>query len=120
MVDRQQEMESDFEVILLCGGTSNEREVSIASARAVEKAVRELGLPVQLRALAGDVLPDDLSRSRHLVMPLIHGRYGEDGQLSAELEARGLAYVGSGQAASSDMLPAPARLTTTSAQLKSS
>lgn len=100
MVDRQQEMERDFEVILLCGGTSNEREVSMASARAVEKAVRELGLRVHLRALAEDVLPDDLNPSRHLVMPLIHGRYGEDGQLSAELEARGLAYVGSGRAAS--------------------
>lgn len=47
----------------------------------------------------------DASGSRSLgkidvVFPVLHGPYGEDGQVQAELEAIGVAYVGNGVAAS--------------------
>jgi D-alanine-D-alanine ligase len=35
-----------------------------------------------------------------VVFPVLHGTWGEDGQLQAILEARGIAFVGSGSAAS--------------------
>ena len=50
-----------------------------------------------------DVGPDDLSAldvPADVVFPVLHGRFGEDGQLQAILEHRGLCYVGSDSAAS--------------------
>jgi D-alanine-D-alanine ligase len=45
-------------------------------------------------------LPEWLDASRHLVIPVIHGDYGEDGTVQAELDARGVAYAGCEAAAS--------------------
>jgi D-alanine-D-alanine ligase len=50
-----------------------------------------------------DVGPDDLSAldtPADVVFPVLHGRFGEDGQLQGILERRGLSYVGSDSAAS--------------------
>jgi D-alanine-D-alanine ligase len=45
-------------------------------------------------AVAGSKLPIDV------IFPVLHGTYGEDGQLQKELAQVGIAYVGSGTAAS--------------------
>jgi len=87
-------------IAVICGGKGSEREVSIASGKAIESAFQERGLPCERYTLAENRLPDGLDAQRHLVLPIIHGTYGEDGQLSSELEAGGFAYVGSGPAAS--------------------
>jgi D-alanine-D-alanine ligase len=45
-----------------------------------------------------DIGPDDLAALDHpadVVFPVLHGPFGEDGQLQAILEARGLRYIGS-------------------------
>jgi len=65
----------------------------------VAAAVRALGHTV----LEADIGPDDLSALDEpvdIVFPVLHGRFGEDGQLQAILEQRGLCFVGSGSAAS--------------------
>lgn len=62
-------------------------------------ACRRLGCLVT----EADVAPDDLSALEipaDVVFPVLHGRFGEDGQLQAILEQRGLPYVGSDSAAS--------------------
>jgi D-alanine-D-alanine ligase len=87
-------------VAVLCGGAGSEREVSLVSGRAVESAVLKMGLPCDLFSLEENRLPDELDPAHHLVLPIIHGTYGEDGRLSAELDAGGFAYGGCGQAAS--------------------
>jgi D-alanine-D-alanine ligase len=39
-------------------------------------------------------LPEWLDAARQVVIPVIHGDYGEDGTVQAELDARGVAYAG--------------------------
>lgn len=87
-------------VAVLCGGNSTEREVSLVSGRAVAQALAGMGIPHQLLELPENRLPDGLDASRHVVLPLIHGTYGEDGRLSAELDQAGIPYGGCDQAAS--------------------
>lgn len=87
---------SGFQVVVLCGGRSAEREVSLRSGAAVAKA-----LPgSRLEVLEADALPAWLDPLRHVVLPMLHGGWGEGGGLQAELESRGIAFAGSGSVAS--------------------
>jgi D-alanine-D-alanine ligase len=52
---------------------------------------------------ASDVSPEDLSGLDHpsdVIFPVLHGQFGESGELQEILERRGLGFVGSGSAAS--------------------
>jgi D-alanine-D-alanine ligase len=78
------------EIVVLCGGLSSEREVSLRSGQAVSSV-----LPgSRLIALETDALPDWLDGAKHVVLPVLHGGWGEDGRAQAELEARGIAFAG--------------------------
>jgi D-alanine-D-alanine ligase len=92
MVDR-------FEIVVLYGGESGERKVSLQSAA---RTIRELEKQFPLRSIRLDSneLPKDLTRGKDLIFPLIHGEFGEDGRLQALLENEGYAFVGSGSQAS--------------------
>ena len=86
-------------VTVLRGGPSAERDVSLSSGAAVAAACRRLGCTVT----EGDVSPDDLGAldvPADVIFPVLHGEFGEDGQLQAILEQRGLCYVGSDAASS--------------------
>lgn len=78
------------QVVILCGAVSLEREVSLRSGRAVAKVLPD----AQLVELDKNEVPSWLNASQHVVFPVIHGDYGEDGRVQAELEARGIAYAG--------------------------
>ena len=89
-------MSSAPEIVVLCGGLSSEREVSLRSGRAVAAV-----LPgARLVELAAECLPDWLDAAKHVVLPVLHGGWGEDGRAQAELEANGLAFAGCSSAAS--------------------
>lgn len=89
-------MSDERAIVVLCGAVSPEREVSLRSGRAAAGA-----LPgSRLVELERNALPDWLDGARHVVLPLIHGDYGEDGQVQAELDARGIAFAGCTAAAS--------------------
>ena len=82
---------------LLCGGHSAEREISIAGAREVERALDPGRYHIMRYDPATDL--DRLIRDRsHLDVAfiLLHGRYGEDGTIQGLLELIGLPYQGSG------------------------
>lgn len=87
-------------ITLLAGGISAEREVSLHTGAQIAAALRQAGHKV----FESDIGPDNLAGLDHkpvgLVFPALHGVFGEDGQLQAILEQRGLAYVGSTAAAS--------------------
>jgi D-alanine-D-alanine ligase len=88
-----------LDITVLAGGPGAEREVSLSSGRAVCDALRRLGHRVELC----DIEPTELSvldRPADFVFIALHGEFGEDGALQAELDARGLRYSGSGAAAS--------------------
>ena len=86
-------------IVVLSGGLGPEREVSLNSGRAVHQALLRLGHTAVLK----DIRPDDLSALREpadFVFIALHGEFGEDGTLQAELDNRGLPYCGSGALAS--------------------
>ncbi len=83
-------MSLSLQPVVLCGAVSPEREVSLRSGRAVAGAL----LGCRLVELDRNELPEWLAAARHLVIPVIHGDYGEDGTVQAELDARGVAYAG--------------------------
>ncbi len=102
------------EVVVLHGGRGGEREISLASGKAVIEALEEGGevgrvLPVEIAAdgrwsvdgvllsapIAVQALPP-----RALYFLALHGGAGEDGRMQAFLELSGRRYTGSGPLAS--------------------
>jgi D-alanine-D-alanine ligase len=86
-------------VTVLYGGPSAEREVSLVSGKAVIEGLRSAGHEV----FGSDVSPTDLSGLDHpadVIFPVLHGQFGESGELQEILEQRSLALVGSGSKAS--------------------
>ncbi len=88
-------------VIVLAGGTTAEREVSLRSGRRVAAALREAG--GALEVLEADMDTSLLGLLSEVagtcVLPLLHGRAGEDGVVADLLESAGLPFVGSSAAA---------------------
>jgi D-alanine-D-alanine ligase len=88
-----------MKVTVLFGGPSTERDVSLVSGQAVIDALRSMGHEV----FASDVSPGDLSgldRPADVIFPVLHGSFGENGELQEILEERGLPFVGSSSKAS--------------------
>lgn len=86
-------------VTVLYGGPSAEREVSLVSGKAVIEGLRSMGHEV----FGSDVSPSDLAgldRPADVIFPVLHGQFGESGELQEILEQRGLPFVGSGSRAS--------------------
>lgn len=83
---------------VLMGGPGSEREVSLRSGAAVANALRQGGYRVtEVEVRGADFsLPQDTG----LCVLMIHGTFGEDGQIQAILDARGIPYTGEGEVAS--------------------
>ncbi len=81
-------------IAVLMGGPGSERQVSLASGQAVLKALQAAGCRAEGVDVAGPdfVLPEGTG----LAYNVIHGTFGEDGQLQAILEERGIPYTGAG------------------------
>lgn len=86
-------------IVILCGGQSGERDVSLHSAEPVFEALKRM-YPTQLLRLDVNGLPTELNPETDLIFPLIHGDFGEDGRLQALLEEKKFTYVGSDAKAS--------------------
>ena len=83
-------------VAVIMGGTSVEREVSLVSGCAVEKALASLGYAVTLID-ADHSLPARLAQCRpDVVFNALHGRIGEDGCVQGLFEVLGIPYTHSG------------------------
>jgi D-alanine-D-alanine ligase len=82
-------------VVVLAGGLSHERDVSLRSGRRVAEALRETGVEVQVHDVDADLLRLLRDDPPDCVVPLLHGETGEDGAVREVLELVGLPYVGS-------------------------
>lgn len=87
-------MLSGTKIAVLMGGPGSEREVSIASGKAVVQALQSLGLHATGVDVTSTVI--SLPIGTDLAFNVIHGTFGEDGQLQSQLEAQGVAYTGAG------------------------
>ena len=90
------------QVVVLMGGQSGEREVSLRSGAAVVQALRGLGYEVCSIDAAQDVLSElrAMSGEADVVFNALHGRYGEDGCIQGVCEVLGIPYTHSGVLAS--------------------
>jgi D-alanine-D-alanine ligase len=86
-------------VLVLAGGLSHERDVSLRSGRRVAEALRDAGCTVTLRDVDSALLPRLRSGDIDVVWPLLHGATGEDGALREVLDLTGVPYVGATAAA---------------------
>ena len=90
-----------IKVALLSGGSSGEREISLASGRGACSALREAGFTVDcLDPASKDDLKKLIEGSYDVAFLCLHGRKGEDGVVQGFLELIGLPYTGSGVLAS--------------------
>ncbi len=81
-------------IAVLMGGPGSERKVSEKTAEGVAEAIKSLGAEVVLIDVTG---PDfEVPADVFIAVNMIHGTFGEDGQLQAILEARGIKYTGAG------------------------
>jgi D-alanine-D-alanine ligase len=83
-------------VMILAGGLSHERDVSIRSGRRVAEALRAVGIQTAVHDLDATLLDTLRADPPACVIPLVHGASGEDGSLREVLAALGLPFVGSG------------------------
>jgi D-alanine-D-alanine ligase len=88
-------------VLLIAGGWSSEREVSLSGARQIEAALKRLGHRVTFFdpsfEFAG-LIP--AARAQDFAFLNLHGQPGEDGLIQALLERAGCPYQGSGPTSS--------------------
>lgn len=81
-------------VAVLMGGPGAEREVSLRSGAAVSRALAACGAIVSEVDVTG---PDfALPEGVELAYNMIHGTFGEDGQIQSVLGSRGVPYTGEG------------------------
>jgi len=81
-------------IVVLCGGISPEREVSLASGKNVFEALSKF-YETEKIILEENRIPENLDSEKYIVFPAMHGDYGENGLLQEELSERGFSYAGS-------------------------
>ncbi len=91
-----------MKVLVLMGGDSSEREVSLDSGRAVAEGLRRAGHEAEAVDIPRVAAVLDMPRLKEVdvVFPTLHGGQGEDGHLQAALDLLGVPYALSGHAAS--------------------
>lgn len=82
-------------VLVLAGGISHERDVSLRSGRRVADSLAEHGITVELRDPDASLLSYLRTTRPDVVWPALHGASGEDGALRGLLDFIGIPYVGS-------------------------
>jgi D-alanine-D-alanine ligase len=82
-------------VVVLAGGISHERDVSLRSGRRVADSLAQHGIAVELRDPDASLLAYLAETRPDVVWPALHGASGEDGALRGLLDFIGIPYVGS-------------------------
>ncbi len=82
-------------VVVLAGGLSPEREVSLRSGRRVCDALREAGVDAEIADADAALIPLLIADPPTAVFPAIHGSCGEDGAIREILGLLSVPYVGS-------------------------
>ncbi|MFC7547144.1 D-alanine--D-alanine ligase [Plantactinospora sp. GCM10030261] len=84
----------ELRVLVLAGGLSYERDVSLRSGRRALDALRSIGIEAELRDADAALLPALQADPPDAVVIALHGATGEDGSLRGVLDLTGVPYVG--------------------------
>ncbi len=87
-------------IVILAGGLSHERDVSLRSGRRVAEALRGAGVDVSVHDVDSDLVPALTQLRPDLVWPVLHGASGEDGSVRDVVQLLGLRLLGTGPRAS--------------------
>ena len=94
-------MNKDLKIVVVYGGISTEREISLRSGQAVFEALKEYGFTdVTLFDLHHDNIGELLAMKPEIAYLALHGKGGEDGCIQGVLELAGIPYTGPGVGAS--------------------
>src|ERR1044071_4717214 len=90
-------MDRDLHVVILMGGWSSEREVSLTSGRGVAEALRERGWSkITELDMERDVAVRLAELKPDIVFNALHGTPGEDGTVQGMLDLMQIPYTHSG------------------------
>ncbi|GJM12451.1 MAG: D-alanine--D-alanine ligase B [Pseudohongiella sp.] len=99
-INKEKIIASCGHVVVLKGGDSAEREISLLSGDEVYRGLLRLGVQVSVLDV-GETLVADLEKLQpDLAMIMLHGQVGEDGTIQGLLEILKIPYTGSGVLAS--------------------
>lgn len=88
------DMKKEPQIIILSGGVGPERDVSLRSGQALFDSLSQ-SYSARLHDMRDKNLPESLSADSDVIFPIIHGEFGEDGELQELLDAGGFEYCGS-------------------------
>lgn len=81
-------------VLVLGGGPDAEREISLRSSAAVHQAAKDAGYEADLLIIDRPTPAEVAGWRNKVVLPILHGRFGEGGTMQRLLEAAGVRFVG--------------------------
>ena len=94
-------MDSELKIVVVYGGISTEREISLNSGKAVYEALKTHGYnSTKLFDLSRDNVGKLIDMKPDIVYLALHGKGGEDGSIQGTLELAGIPYTGPGVSAS--------------------
>ncbi|MBR4151830.1 MAG: UDP-N-acetylmuramate--L-alanine ligase [Selenomonadaceae bacterium] len=98
--DELLELLKDFhekKIVVVCGGTSTEAEVSRRTGKAIADALKSKNYNVELMELNPQTFAETIrEKNCGIVFNAVHGKYGEDGLIQGTLEMMKIPYTGSG------------------------
>lgn len=95
------QLNKDDKVVVVYGGPSSEREVSLRTGTAIAEALAKAGYQVEKIDFAPARFMAQMQEIQpQVVFNALHGHYGEDGAIQNMLEMLGIPYTGSGPVAS--------------------
>jgi len=101
MHNRQMNLNKQMNILVVCGGVSTEREVSLRSGKAIFEALQRKGYGnSKLFDLTGNNISEIVAQHPDIVFLGLHGKGGEDGCIQGFLELAGIPYTGPGVACS--------------------
>lgn len=93
-------MSDEKYIVVLMGGISPEREISLQSGKAIASALSVDNKNV-IKIIVNDDMVNELDNYKiDVAFIALHGYFGEDGGIQGVLESKGIPYTGSGIAAS--------------------
>ena len=87
-------------ILILAGGFSKEREISLRTARCVNREIKKKYI-TKICKPDGNLVKNLRNFKPDIVFNALHGRYGEDGYIQAILESEKIKYTHSGVLSSS-------------------
>ncbi len=84
----------NLKILILAGGISHERDISLKSGRRVADALLEIGSDVVIREPDEKLLSNIKKDKPDVIWPCLHGASGEDGALRDILALTGVPFVG--------------------------